>query len=246
MAALAALDPEGAVRTSVMHTTEVATRSWTIDEMLAARPCSQYDRARITELWTGRDSLTLLEILDLSIPDSDKVWVCTRQFWPEWITEVVTRAVTRYAAPSTIPEVRTWAARWLSGTDRSEAAAAEAAAAAAATAAAAAWATAAAAAWAAAAATAWAAAEAAAAARAAAAATARATARAAAWAAATARAAARARAAAEAEAAAAAAAAEAAAWAAAEAAEAAWAAETTQQISDARHLLQQLAVEQEP
>ena len=51
--------------------------SWTVDEMLAEKPCDKYDRERIAKLCAGKPSLTLLEILDHpDIPDEDKVWVC--------------------------------------------------------------------------------------------------------------------------------------------------------------------------
>jgi len=40
----------------------------TIDMMMNKHPCSDYSRERVTELWAGRDALTLTEICDLDIP----------------------------------------------------------------------------------------------------------------------------------------------------------------------------------
>lgn len=98
-------------------------KSWTVDEMVAERPC--YSRERIKRLAGGRERLTLLEILDLNISDQDKVWVCARQneYRAEWIERVVTRAVKSHALRCGVPVVEQWAARWLSGEDRSYAAA---------------------------------------------------------------------------------------------------------------------------
>ena len=190
-------------------------KTWTVEEMVAERPCPEYTRERMAELWAGREALTLAEILDVPIAAQDRVWVaCLPAALPAavqdaWLERIVSRAVTTHALRCGIPAVEVWAQSWLDGTDRTGAAARAAAREAA-----------------------WAAAWAARAARAAA----WEAARAAAWAAAGA-----ADAAAEAAAGAAWVAAGAAAWAAAEAARAAWAAaraaEREQQIDDLRQIL---------
>ncbi len=97
-------------------------KSWTVDEMVAECPC--YSRERIEQLFAGREQLTLLEILDLHISDRDKAWVCAREneYRTEWIARVVTRAVETHALRCGVPAVEQWAARWLSGEDRSDAA----------------------------------------------------------------------------------------------------------------------------
>jgi len=108
-------------------------RTWTIDEMLAERPCPQYDRARITELWAGRETLSVLDTLDLDIPPADKVWVACRpgaisaQIRTAWSLQTATRAVTDHARACGVPAVEAWARAWLSGADRTAAAAREAA-----------------------------------------------------------------------------------------------------------------------
>jgi len=110
-------------------------KSWTVAEMKAEGPCSKYTINRLTELWAGRDQLTLLDICDLDIPDADKMWCAFR---PAALTEaqrselldrIVIRAVTNHALHCGVPEVEAWAQKWLSGEDRTAAAAYAAAAA---------------------------------------------------------------------------------------------------------------------
>ena len=107
-------------------------KSWTIDEMLAERPCEEYTQERITELWAGRERLTLLEVLDLPISWADRVWVIcrpdalTHEQKAEWLERIVTRAIRNHALNCGIPTVEAWAQNWLDGTDRSNAAAAAA------------------------------------------------------------------------------------------------------------------------
>ena len=99
-------------------------KSWTIDEMLAERPCEEYTQERITELWAGRERLTLLEVLDLPILAKDIVWViCLRnaltpEQQAEWLERIVTRAIRNHALNCGIPTVEAWAQNWLDGTDR--------------------------------------------------------------------------------------------------------------------------------
>ena len=138
-------------------------KTWTVEEMVAERPCPEYTRERMAELWAGREALSLLDILDLPISTEHRVWVTCR---PDaitaaqraaWLDLMVTRAVTAHALHCGIPAVEMWARGWFDGSDRTEAsacaatwAAAEAAetgAARAAAAAAAAWTAADAAAW---------------------------------------------------------------------------------------------------
>ena len=106
--------------------------TWTIDHMLAQNPCPEYDRARITQLWAGRETLTTRDILDLDIPAKDRVWaalhdddICARA-----VRRIVTRVVRTHALTCEVLDVKTWAARWLSGEDRTRAAASRAASAA--------------------------------------------------------------------------------------------------------------------
>ena len=102
-------------------------KTWTIDEILAERPCKEYTQERITELWAGRERLTLLEVLDLPIPAKDIVWVICRknaltpEQQAEWLERIVTRAIRNHALNCGILTVEAWARNWLNGSDRSRA-----------------------------------------------------------------------------------------------------------------------------
>ena len=84
-------------------------KSWTIDEMLAERPCEEYTQERITELWAGRERLSLLEILDLPISWADRVWVIcrpdalTHEQKAAWLERIVGR--TNHTLHDGIPSV---------------------------------------------------------------------------------------------------------------------------------------------
>ena len=99
-------------------------KTWTVDEMLAERPCADYTRARIEELWAGRERLSLLDILDFDIPDLDKIWACCRNHPHRgaWLDVVVTRAVRTHAVGCGVPAVESWAQIWLGGDRTAEAA----------------------------------------------------------------------------------------------------------------------------
>ena len=119
-------------------------KTWTVAQMLAEKPCSKYTEEVLTKLWAGRKKVTLLDILDMDIPDKDKMWGAwkglTKKQTVAVLDRIVTRAVTNYALNCGVPEVQQWAADWLSGKDRSTEAARTARAAWAAEAARAAWA----------------------------------------------------------------------------------------------------------
>lgn len=103
--------------------------SWTVEAIVKLGPC--YSEARIREVYAGRATLTLREILALDIPAADRLWVVWR---PRVLTpaqrqtvcdRIVERAIRSYALGE--PTTKVWATRWLDGTDRSRAAAAGAA-----------------------------------------------------------------------------------------------------------------------
>lgn len=60
---------------------------WSVDEA-HAHVCPEYTRDQIVELWGGRRSLTLAEILSLPIPLEDRSWfalqVCDG-LWTMWV-----------------------------------------------------------------------------------------------------------------------------------------------------------------
>ena len=53
-------------------------KNLTMTDILTMRPCSGYEKDRLTELGAGRTSITPLEILDLDIPIIDRFWVVLR------------------------------------------------------------------------------------------------------------------------------------------------------------------------
>jgi len=56
----------------------MSDRTLTVADVLRMRPCGMdddgYTPARVKELWAGRESLTLLDVLDLDIPIADRLW----------------------------------------------------------------------------------------------------------------------------------------------------------------------------
>ncbi len=99
-------------------------KTWTVQEMIAERPCKEYTEARLLELWAGRGALAVNDILNLDIPAADKVWVLCRPdvMTPEqrarWLGTIVERAIRRVLGKSNVPKWERWAERWLSGEDR--------------------------------------------------------------------------------------------------------------------------------
>ena len=96
--------------------------SWTVDEMLAEKPCKEYTRERLEELWAGHERRDLLQILGLNIPATDKVWACCRDtpLREPWLFgRVLTRCIRDHALNCGVSAVEQWAQRWLSGEDRS-------------------------------------------------------------------------------------------------------------------------------
>ena len=108
-------------------------KTWAIDEMLEENPCAAYGRARIADLWAGRESLSVADILALDIRASHRVWVAcrpgalTHEMRRRWLDGIATRAVTTHARHCGVPAVEQWAVQWLDGTDRTVGAALEAA-----------------------------------------------------------------------------------------------------------------------
>ncbi len=95
--------------------------SWTVDEMLTEDVCVYYTREKLLELWGGRERVSLLDILQSSISDADKIWVCCRPknvHRAAWLEGIVTRTVRTHALHCGIETVEEWAREWLSGADR--------------------------------------------------------------------------------------------------------------------------------
>ena len=58
----------------MMTIREEVMKTWTVAQMLAEKPCSKYTEEVLTKLWAGRETVTLIDILDMDIPDKDKMW----------------------------------------------------------------------------------------------------------------------------------------------------------------------------
>ena len=104
---------------------------WTVKQMLAEKPCEQYTEESLAKLWAGREKVTLLDIIAMDIPDTDKLWGSWRGLTKGQtdlvLDKVVTRAITNHALHCGVPSVEIWADNWLSGKDKSAWAAWEAA-----------------------------------------------------------------------------------------------------------------------
>lgn len=95
-----------------------------VDEIMGMKPCEAYPEARVQELFGERETLSLIQILDLDIPAKDRLRVMLRKGVVEeevlrrFSDVVANRAVRNHAL--TFGPIREWAAKWLSGADRSE------------------------------------------------------------------------------------------------------------------------------
>ena len=54
-------------------------RTFTIDDLKSWGPCGEYTDELIEHLFAGRESLNALDVLDLDIPDGDKLWCVLRE-----------------------------------------------------------------------------------------------------------------------------------------------------------------------
>ena len=110
-----------------------ARDTYTLERIMALRPCSAYPRSRVRALFGDRKSASLTEILaDTRIPPRDRVWivcqpsVLTRAQRSAWLERIIARAVTAHALHCGAPQVERWAQAWLDGSDRTRQSAAEA------------------------------------------------------------------------------------------------------------------------
>ena len=91
---------------------------WTVADAVESDSC--YAKLHILELWAGRESLSVLEVLDLDIPVEDRMLSALRMIHGHPVGEIariltLTRVITAYALP--YEATREWAKRWLSGED---------------------------------------------------------------------------------------------------------------------------------
>jgi hypothetical protein len=96
----------------------------TVDTVMSWGPCWNYNRARVTELFGGKDNPSVDDLLALPISDSDKLWILLH---PEIIPNRDLRELACVYAESALhqerragrePDPRSWAAieavrKWL-------------------------------------------------------------------------------------------------------------------------------------
>lgn len=97
-------------------------KTWRLTAELAIERKSCYEPERVRQL-LGTEGLTIAEILELEIPLRDRIWACCQAPWEiiePAIVAMVTRAVEAHALYCGALNVEGWAAKWLSGENRSE------------------------------------------------------------------------------------------------------------------------------
>ena len=111
-------------------------KKFTVDDIMAQSPCPDYTKNVVTELWNNKKSLSLDEILNLSIDISDRLWVLARLVptetaikWASYCAEEAQKCAAANAAwapnaARSAASAADWAARsadWASAAARSAA-----------------------------------------------------------------------------------------------------------------------------
>jgi hypothetical protein len=90
--------------------------SVTVDQVLSWEPCEEYTRARIEELFAGRETINVHDVLEMNIPDEDKLWAVLREeFIPakilhEFACWVAAIALHKERESGREPDERSWEA----------------------------------------------------------------------------------------------------------------------------------------
>ena len=101
-------------------------RTVTVDKVMSWVPCREYTRNRITKLFAGREALSALNVLELDIPASDKLWAVLREEMlsaealHKFACRVAEYALMKERKEGREPDPRSWAAieakrKWLRG-----------------------------------------------------------------------------------------------------------------------------------
>ena len=97
-----------------------------IDDIIEHDPCWVDARIKIEKLFGDRERITLKEYSELPVSSRDRLWGMLL-LWPNRSVTVANKAVDRQVKAQCLdcglPEVQEWAKRWLSGEDRTYAAA---------------------------------------------------------------------------------------------------------------------------
>jgi hypothetical protein len=115
-------------------------RSVTVNQVLSWEPCEEYTRERLEELFAGRETVNVNDVLKMDISDTDKLWAALREDFisaetlHEFACRVAENALLKERKAGREPDARIWKAlevkrKWLKGeaTDSELAAAREAA-----------------------------------------------------------------------------------------------------------------------
>jgi len=93
-------------------------------DILSMKPCSTYT---LEFIQTFGETMSAVEILKLdAVPLADRSWFAAHlpaKYVALWREQFLTRCITNHGLGCGIPKVEQWAAKWLSGEDRSKAAA---------------------------------------------------------------------------------------------------------------------------
>ena len=97
-----------------------------VDDIIEHNPCWVDARIKIEKLFGDRERITLKEYSELPVSSRDRLWGMLL-LWPNRSVTVANKAVDRQVKAQCLdcglPEVQEWAKRWLSGEDRTYAAA---------------------------------------------------------------------------------------------------------------------------
>jgi len=98
----------------------------TVKQIMSWNPCAEYTQAKIKKLFAGRQALSVLDVLELDIPDADKLWVVLREelvpanMLHELTCRCAERSLMRERKAGREPDPRSWQAieakrKWLRG-----------------------------------------------------------------------------------------------------------------------------------
>ena len=99
----------------------------TVNRVMSYEPC--YTRDKVETLFAGRKVISLHDVYEMDIPNTDKIWILTRpnvlnsKIRDKWLEIIVTIAINTAKQFCNNSEWNKWADNWLNGTDRSYAAA---------------------------------------------------------------------------------------------------------------------------
>ena len=100
--------------------------SVTVEQVLLWEPCEEYTRKRIEELFAGRETVNVDDVLEMDIPDVDTLWAVLREdlvpakTLHEYACRIAEQILMREREAGREPDARSWKAievkrKWLKG-----------------------------------------------------------------------------------------------------------------------------------